>query len=143
MRNTTDDVELGRKSARPDDVCWYVYEAACSSRGCIFLSAGKGFVLPSDRVCLSPVHPLRSLSLPFTSPACVLCALYTRESSAWLSAHVLHLAPLSDPPHFRASFVARLAGKVSPGDRVVWTVKDAGSDDVRQRAEELMKVQYR
>ncbi|CAN0260954.1 unnamed protein product, partial [Ectocarpus fasciculatus] len=30
-------------------------------------------------------------------------------------------------------------GEVSPGDRVVWTVKDAGSDDVRQRAEGLMK----
>ncbi|CBJ48405.1 DNA double-strand break repair rad50 ATPase [Ectocarpus siliculosus] len=30
-------------------------------------------------------------------------------------------------------------GEVSPGDRVVWTVKDAGSDDVRQRAGELMK----
>eukprot|EP00903_Cladosiphon_okamuranus_P005576 g5550.t2 len=30
-------------------------------------------------------------------------------------------------------------GEVSPGDRVVWTVKDAGSDDVRRRAEALQK----
>ncbi|CAM9357928.1 unnamed protein product [Ectocarpus sp. 13 AM-2016] len=65
--------------------------------------------------------------------------LYTHESYAWGLARVLYLAPLPDPPHFGAAFVARFAGKVSPGDRVVWTVKDAGSDDVRQRAGELMK----
>ena len=33
-----------------------------------------------------------------------------------------------------------LGWKASPGDRVVWTVKDAGSDDVRRRAEALQKV---
>lgn len=78
---------------------------------------------------------------PTDFPCCPLGHVSTSTSTS----------PLPTPlPPSRMRFSFRPVGalspcrvQASPGDRVVWTVEDAGSEDVRRRAEALQKVIYR
>lgn len=88
--------------------------------------------------CIPSPLPPSARSWPLSSSFCCSCiSFHIPTSDVALAVFVCCVGCML------CVYLLNAVNKASPGDRVVWTVKDAGSDDVMRRAEALQKVRAR